>query len=548
MLALSDTLSDMTGVYFYTLILSFASGIFLRSFFVIKTAMIVWLLVVSFSLFVWAFRKRNTPSVRGVLLLSCLMFGIATGCGRINLAEYLAPSALLSSEVGSVHTYTGQIIREPEAASNGTNIVVQVGKELVLIKTDRHTDVHYGDTVSVTGKLAWPEPFMTDLGRTFDYPGYLRAKGVTYTMSFAKVSVTDATTGNPVLRFLFRAKERFVTALTDVLPEPEVGLGEGLLLGVNHALSSSLETIFRRAGIIHIVVLSGYNIQLVVQFVLLLLAGFLPLRARAVVGIVAIIGFALVVGLGASVVRASVMAALALVALLLGRRYAVTRALFFAGAVMLCMNPYLLVYDVGFQLSFMATLGLLLLSSQLTGLVTWVPEKFGVREFLLSTLATQIAVLPILLYSMGQFSIISFVVNVLVLPVVSIAMLLTFCTGVIALVSHPLALLLGYAAYAVLGYIIGIATRCAAVPFAVVTVPLFPWYAVVLSYLALGTWLYYRIARKSGSVGVTAVDVSAVADWTVVEETDNTVTEKGPVTVTSPSSQVSHTDTPIFFR
>ena len=538
----------MTGVYFYTLILSFASGIFLRSFFVIKTAMIVWLLVVSFSLFVWAFRKRNTPSVRGVLLLSCLMFGIATGCGRINLAEYLAPSALLSSEVGSVHTYTGQIIREPEAASNGTNIVVQVGKELVLIKTDRHTDVHYGDTVSVTGKLAWPEPFMTDLGRTFDYPGYLRAKGVTYTMSFAKVSVTDATTGNPVLRFLFRAKERFVTALTDVLPEPEVGLGEGLLLGVNHALSTSLETIFRRAGIIHIVVLSGYNIQLVVQFVLLLLAGFLPLRARAVVGIVAIIGFALVVGLGASVVRASVMAALALVALLLGRRYAVTRALFFAGAVMLCMNPYLLVYDVGFQLSFMATLGLLLLSPQLTGLVTWVPEKFGVREFLLSTLATQIAVLPILLYNIGQFSIISFVVNVLVLPVVSIAMLLTFCTGVIALVSHPLALLLGYAAYAVLGYIIGIATRCAAVPFAVVTVPLFPWYAIVLSYLTLGTWLYYRIARKSGAAGVATVDVSAVADWTVVEEADNTVTEKGPVTVTSPSSQVSHTDTPIFFR
>jgi len=242
------------------------------------------------------------------------------------------------------------------------------------------------------------------------------------------------------------------------------------------------------------------------------------------------------------------MAALALVALLLGRRYAVTRALFFAGAVMLCMNPYLLVYDVGFQLSFMATLGLLLLSPQLTGLVTWVPEKFGVREFLLSTLATQIAVLPILLYNIGQFSIISFVVNVLVLPVVSIAMLLTFCTGVIALVSHPLALLLGYAAYAVLGYIIGIATRCAAVPFAVVTVPLFPWYAIVLSYLTLGTWLYYRIARKSGAAGVATVDVSAVADWTVVEEADNTVTEKGPVTVTSPSSQVSHTDTPIFFR
>jgi competence protein ComEC len=224
----------------------------------------------------------------------------------------------------------------------------------------------------------------------------------------------------------------------------------------------------------------------------------------------------------------------------------VTRALFFAGVVMLLLNPYLLVYDVGFQLSFMATLGLLLLSPQLTGLVSWLPEKFGMREFLLSTIATQIAVLPILLYSMGQFSIISFVVNVLVLPVVSIAMLLTFCTGVIALVSHPLALLPGYAAYAVLGYIIGIATKFAALPFAVVTVSFFPWYAVPLFYLALGVWLYYRTIGRSVEITVTSIDISSVANWTVVEELDSGDKEKGPVTVTGPSSRES--STPIFFR
>ncbi len=542
----------MAGVFFYALLLSFASGIFLRSFFVIPSAGAVWLLLISVCLFIWSYRKRSTPSVSVVILIACVIGGTALGIGRINYAEYAAPATLLAADVGTVHTYSSEVIREPEAASNGTNIVVQIGRELVLVKTERNTDVQYGDTVSVTGKLALPEAFTTDLGRSFDYPGYLRAKGITYTMSFGKVTVNDSTTGNPFFRFLFSIKARFIAALTEMLPEPEAGLGEGLLLGVNHALGSDLEDIFRRAGIIHIVVLSGYNIMLVVQFVLLVLTGFLPLRARAVVGVVAIIGFALIVGLGASVVRASIMAALGLAALLLGRRYAVTRALFFAGAMMLLVNPYLLVYDLGFQLSFMATLGLLILSPQLTGLVSWMPEKFGLREFLLATIATQIAVLPILLYSMGQFSIISLVVNVLVLPVVSVAMLLTFCTGLVALVSPPLALLPSYAAYVVLAYIIAIASKFAALPFAVVTVSFFPWYAVPLLYLVLGVWLYYRTAGQSGQIITTPVDVSSIANWTVVEE-DRVLDNKiGLAETTNPilvaPAVVAETDTPIFFR
>jgi competence protein ComEC len=537
----------MSGVFFYTLLLSFASGIFLRSFFIIPTVVVIWLGVMSFGLSVWSYRKRSTPSVRGVVLLACMIGGIATGSGRINLAEYLSPAALLLPDVGQTHSYIGRIIREPEKTASGKNIVVQIGRELVLVKTDSETKVQYGDTVSIVGKLALPEPFITDLGREFDYLGYLRAKGISYTMSFGKVTVTDSTTGNPLLRFLFTAKERFITALAEVLPEPEVGLGKGLLLGVNHALTTDLEDIFRRAGIIHIVVLSGYNIMLVVQCVLLVLAGFLPLRTRTIVGMVAIAGFALVVGLGASVVRASIMAALTLVALLFGRRYAVTRALFLAGAVMLVVNPYLLVHDLGFQLSFMATLGLLLLSPELERLALWVPEKFGLRGFLLATIATQIAVLPILLYSMGQFSLISLAVNLLVLPVVSIAMLVTFCTGLVALVSPSIALIPGSAAYVVLAYIIGIATKCASLPFAVVTVSFFPWYGVPLLYLLLGAWLYYRTVRRT-IPRAAQIDLSPVAHFTIVEETETVRNEKGPVEVTGPSSRVSKSDTPMFFR
>jgi competence protein ComEC len=542
----------MSGVVFYTLLLSFTSGIFLRSFFVLDWTVASLLCLVGTTLLLWWYRKRTLPQSAAVCIFAVCIIGIAFGIGRYDLAVYQAPSPLLLSDVGTVHTYTGQIVQEPESATNGTSVVVQVGRERLLVKIDRQSMAQYGDTVTVIGTPAIPEPFMTDLGREFDYSGYLRAKGISYTMSFARLTVTDTTTGNSILRFLFRMKAQFIRSLTEMLPEPYVGLGEGLLLGVNHVLGNELETVFRRAGIIHIVVLSGYNILLVVQFVLLILARVLPMRARAMVGVLAIVCFALIVGLGASVIRASIMAALSLVAVLFGRKYAVTRALFLAGAVMLLVNPYLLTNDIGFQLSFMATFGLLFVAPHLTKLVAWIPEWFGVREFLLATLSTQIAVLPILLYNMGQFSVISLVVNVLVLPVVSLAMLLTFLTGLIALFSHNLALPISYAAYLVLAYIINIATKFAALPFAVVHVPFFPGYAVFVSYAVFGMWLYLRTRRRT-TVTPAAIDLTPIAAWTVVEETDESLhTKTGQASNAYPVSvkaaPVATSDTPIFFR
>lgn len=540
---------------FYTLLFSFTSGIFLRSFFILEGAVAGVQLLIGSTVLLWAVRNRSTPSAAKVIVGSVALCGVALGIGRYDIAEYRIPKPLLAADVGTVHSYSGQVVGEPEAATNGVNLTVQIGHEQVLVKVDRHTAVRYGDTVTVVGKVSLPQPFMTDTGREFDYPGYLRAKGIAYTMSFAKVTITDNTTGNPFLRQLLITKEQFIAVLQKLLPEPQVGLGEGLLLGVTHSLGDTLETIFRRAGIIHIVVLSGYNITLVVQFVLLLLARVLPLRARAGVGIVAIICFAVVVGLGASVVRASLMAALGLVAVLFGRSYTVTRALFLAGAGMLLVNPYLLVSDLGFQLSFMATFGLLFVSPQLMGLVTWLPKRFGLQEFFLATLSTQIAVLPLLLYYMGQFSLISLVVNMLVLPTVSVAMLLTFLAGLVGLFSLTLALPLAYLAYVVLTYIIQTATSGAAVPFAVVNVPLFPLTAVGIFYGFLGYWLYWSL-RRTDVVSVTSpIDLSSVATWTIVDETDSdqqTKTERAqvahPVFLDSAAVEGPKPEIPIFFR
>ena len=224
------------------------------------------------------------------------------------------------------------------------------------------------------------------------------------------------------------------------------------------------------------------------------LLAFVRLRVRSVIGALAIFVFALMVGFSATVLRASLMAALVLIARATGRTYDIMRALVFAGTAMLVFNPKLLVYDPGFQLSFLATLGLIFVAPLLERKLLLVPTRFQVREFLTSTLATQVLVLPLLLYSMGLLSVIAIVVNVLVLPVVPLTMLLVFLSGAVGFLSHTLALPVAYGAYLLLGYIIGVVEWFASLPFAGFGVPAFPFWIVVLSYIliAMVLWRLYK--------------------------------------------------------
>lgn len=544
----------MSGVFFYTLVASFVSGIFLRSFFIISWPVCLWFVILSLGVIGLWYKKRSFNSSHVLLWSSIALCGFGFGLLRLELQSAFTPVSLFSEQVGTSVTLRGQVIREPDVRTRSRHLVVQVQSEKILVQTDRHVSVSYGDMVEVQGKLTVPEAFITDLGRSFDYQKYLAAQGITYTMSFADVTVIDAVAGNALLRFLFTQKAAFMDALELVIPEPEVALGEGLILGTKQALGEELETAFRRAGIIHIVVLSGYNIMLVVTFVMYVLGWFLPERARLIAGGISIILFALLVGLGASVVRASIMAVIALFALALGRRYAVLRALCVAGVLMLLVNPLLLVSDVGFQLSFMATLGLILVAPQFEVILAGRRGWFSIKDFMIATLATQVAVLPLLLYHIGEFSVVAVFVNILVLPIVSLAMLGTFLTGIVALMSLPLALPCAMVTYGLLTYIIVIATFFAGLPFAALTVPEFPFIVVVLMYLILGYGLYRRQQRN---IPVPTLHLpTSPREWTVEVVTDGTPETSGRLTSgvaviqneqgQSPRSPESNT--PIFFR
>jgi len=526
----------MNGLQLLLLWSAFLIGVTIESLFTLDFASIAILLVGTFfSGLLWR--------VKGdlwflVISLCCLLLVI--GIVRTQQFEAQFVDSPLAAEVGQRVTLTGTVVTEPDERANFTQLFVQTETDRVLVRADRFIVIDYGDVVQITGSLSQPEPFTTDIGRTFDYPKYLEVRKVQYIISFADIAVIDSDQGNVLLAYLYQAKQFFVVTLEDAIGSPQVDLGVGLLLGVKQALGDELEIAFRQTGIIHIVVLSGYNVMLVVGFFWWLSSWVLPLRGRIVFGLIGITLFALLVGLSATVVRASIMAAILLIGKLLGRTHDVLRALLFAALVMVLINPYILLYDIGFQLSFMATLGLVLVLPQFESTLATKTTQLKLKDLLLATVVTQIFVLPLLMYHIGEVSLVSVVVNMLVLPMVPVAMLLTFIAGLVGTLATTLGTLVGFVAYLPLHYIILIAEWFAAFPFAVVTIPEISVWVVAVMYILLGIgyWLWRRYRTTDTAQVVT--QIKDVAIWEVVDEAEiKTDLESGD------SKSVS---SPIFFR
>jgi len=221
---------------------------------------------------------------------------------------------------------------------------------------------------------------------------------------------------------------------------------------------------------------------------------FLPRVFATSFGVFSIIAFALMAGGSATVVRASIMALLVIVARLGSRKYDITRALLIAGFIMLINNPAILVFDPSFQLSFLATLGLVYVSPLVEKNLWFITEKAKLREVATATIATQIFVLPYILYQMGTLSIVALPVNLLILVAIPITMLFGLLTGMAGFVSLILATPFAYIAYSLLAYELGIVNWFARLPFASFSVPAFPFAVVILVYF--GYFVLYRYLKS----------------------------------------------------
>ena len=341
---------------FYIAVSAFAIGVGIATVQSVSLSVMYFFVLLAGVLVVVARRHDAVRPARHLTLIALALLMLTVGVLRTEIYKDQFEQSVFDNQIGSEVMFSGTVVREPDVRERSTHLYVETGDEIVLVIVDRHLQISYGDELLLSGEIEKPESFETDLGRTFDYGAYLEARGVTHVLRYPESVALSSGDGNYLITILLRVKHTLMEGIESVITEPQAGLAEGLLLGVKQALGDTLETTFRQSGIIHIVVLSGYNVMLVVAFFRFFMKS-LPRWWQLGLGLLAIVAFALIVGLSATVVRATIMAGLVLLAGTLSRTYDVMRALFFAGFIMLMINPYLLLYDIGFQLSFMATLG-----------------------------------------------------------------------------------------------------------------------------------------------------------------------------------------------
>jgi competence protein ComEC len=404
------------------------------------------------------------------------------------------------AHVGKVHVFKGVVCAEPETRDTSLKFCFAPydTSDRILVSASRYPEYSYGDELVLSGKIELPENFTSyDGGPEFDYVAYLNKDGIRYILKRPNIKSTGVNKGNKIKSVLFKLKSAFTKTMQDLFPEPESSLLAGVLIGEKSGLSKELTDQFRNAGLVHILVLSGSNVTVVAEG-LMKLFSFLPPLLSRVLGASSIILFALMTGASATTVRATVMALIVLLLKSSARRYDVTRALIIAAFFMTLENPHILAFDASFQLSFLATLALIYMAPVVSDKIQFITNRFKLREMIATTIGTQILTTPLILHMSGQLSIISLAPNLLVLPLVPLAMLGGFVSVVVGFISHILALPLAAVTSVVLTYIIQVTAFFGGLPFASVHIKMSA-FALIFSYVCMVLYLIRFWRQKNSS-------------------------------------------------
>ena len=460
----------MTLVY---LACAWLLGLFLGS----QLQLPVWMLAAVATLGIgisvtWQRQPRVQPrQTRALRLGSFCLLMLSLGMWRFDHARpILTPGPLATYNEGEQVTLRGLVINDPVARDRSANLQVAV-RELragevwesmagqVLAQAASYREYRYGDEVEISGQLRTPSD-----SEGFSYRAYLAHQGIHSLMPYPHITLLARDKGNRVLAFLYSAKRRTQSVIAAMLPEPQAALLTGILLGNDEGIPDSLLDQFRATGTAHIIAISGFNITLISAALVKLFNRFMQ-RYVALLGALMVIAlYAVLVGAEPPVVRAAMMGGLSALALIVGRQSDGLTSLFLAASLMTAWQPMLL-WDVSFQISFAAMLGLILYVERLA---KWTEQALRrvvsvetaerltrlSRETLLATMAAQITVLPLIAYHFGQFSPLTLLANLLILPVQPIIMYLGSTAALLGLAVLPLGTVVGWSAWLFLTYTI----------------------------------------------------------------------------------------------
>lgn len=420
-----------------------------------------WLVLALASAF-FVFGLQQEAEKRFFLSFSIFFLAAGLGIFRYGLYDSRAVFAPLYEKEGELVSFPGTIISDPVRAERFTRSVFRAEGANILLTLPHYPETFYGDRLTISGILKRPKNFSEERG--FDWPAYLAKDNIYFEMFLPEVRTRESGGGFFVKRALFQFKHAYLDNLSRVLTYPESALAAGITVGERNSLGEELEEAFRRAGLIHIIVLSGYNLTLVATAVGALLAAFsVPRMVSVGAASLSILLFAILAGGSGAVMRAALMGILVYFARSYGKVYEAKNALVAAAFVMTLVNPKSLRFDVSFQLSFLATLSLLVFLPKIEVYFRRLPKTLGIKESFLATLSTQTFVTPLLLMQSGAVSLLSLLANVLVLMATPLAMFLGFFAGLAGFFSEILSQIIAWPLHLLLAYQIYLAKFFAAI-------------------------------------------------------------------------------------
>lgn len=429
--------------------LFFLFGVFCASFGFGFTALFITIVIAFIGLSLWFYKRKKY-----FLVFSFLAVFIPIGAFYYGFFDARSNRIIEQIEFNKKMDISGVVISDPEIVGGSQKAVVETNnppKLRLLVTFSRMPELSYGNILDLSGVIEKPEPAY--------YDAYLKKDGVYGVMQFPKFQILESGGGSKIKEFLFGIKNRFIDSFKMVLPQREATFLGGITLGSRGGFSSGFKDAMQLSGTTHLVALSGYNITILAWAVLGVCVYFFRRKISLVITSLIIIGFVLMTGAEASVTRAALMAIIVLLADGIGRPHDVRNVLVATGLFMVLANPRLLTFDIGFQLSFLALLGIIYLKPAISKLFAKFSESPGIfswRENFLTTLSAQLAVIPLLISKFGVFSLTSFIANILILEFIPITMTLGFLLVFVNLFSYGVSVFVGWITLVPLRFEIGI--------------------------------------------------------------------------------------------
>lgn len=482
----------------FFLSVAFIIGIFFESViiipqFVLWTFIFLGILGIIFSFFI----KKDIFIVFGF----CTLF-LVLGVLRMQISEFNIANNKLSKLNGTGEIIlAGVVIDEPGMKDSSQSVKIKVDNygDTILVTKNLYPEYKYLDKVGITGKLETPMET-----QDFSYKNYLLKDRIYSVMYFPKMQIIGKSNGNilsKVYSVILRIKDKMRQSIQNNFLPPQSSVLEGMILGDKNAISKDVKDSFRITGLSHIIAVSGLHIvvltSIIMSFLLFLGIGR-NLSFYAVV--VFILVYVALVGLPSSAVRAGTMAIIYLLGQKLGRQAMSSRMIVLAGAVMLLFNPLLLFYDIGFQLSFLAVFGLILLEPIIRYGVKFlinvflkikVKEKYeNILMLFTVTASAQIFTLPIIIFNFGNISFVSLFTNILILPVIYYVMFFGFLSAVVGVVLSSVGWVISLPCYFLLKYVFWVIDIFSK-PWAYKIISNVSWVWLAVSYLFLGAVTKY---------------------------------------------------------